>query len=52
MAIAKVATDPVIEATVPAMNGAKRWDWGLIFLPKRSCLLDAAAILEPWEEFC
>ena len=56
MAIANVATEPVIEATVPAMKGAKRSELRLIFLPRRSCLLDAVAVVEPvaktyWQRF-
>jgi hypothetical protein len=38
IAIAKVATEPVIDATVPATKGAKRSELRLIFLPRRSCL--------------
>jgi hypothetical protein len=52
MAIANVATEPVIEATVPAMKGAKRSELRLIFIPRRSCLLDAAAVAEPLAKTC
>lgn len=45
IATPKVATDPVVDATVPARYGAMRWE--LIFSPKRSCreVVALAAIL-------